>query len=86
MEFVISIGVMRLIFNAGTALLLLERYGELAYEKEDSGLTTLQVLANMPSAFKSQTQMGIFQKFIYLRKSLLTLSLTSRLILAQILG
>lgn len=77
---------MLLIFNAGTALLLLERYGELAHEKEDSGLTTLQLLANMPSAFKSQTQMGIFQKFIYLRKSLLTLSLTSRLILAQILG
>ncbi|XP_057432940.1 uncharacterized protein LOC130725763 [Lotus japonicus] len=49
-----------------TALLLLERYGELAHEKEDSGLTTLQLLANMPSAFKSQTQMGIFQKFIYL--------------------
>ncbi|XP_057429010.1 uncharacterized protein LOC130722332 isoform X2 [Lotus japonicus] len=50
----------------GTALWLLKRYGELAYLKEDHELTTLQLLAKMPSAFKSQTQMGIFKKFIYI--------------------
>ncbi|KAK7306477.1 hypothetical protein VNO77_44420 [Canavalia gladiata] len=51
---------------AGTALCLLKRYEDLAYKKEDSGLTTLQLLAKMPSTFKSQTQMGPFTDFIYL--------------------
>ncbi|XP_027360996.1 uncharacterized protein LOC113869063 [Abrus precatorius] len=50
----------------GTALWLLKRYEDLAYEREDNGLTTLQLLAKMPSTFKSQTQMGPFRNFIYL--------------------
>ncbi|CAI8590955.1 unnamed protein product [Vicia faba] len=49
----------------GTALWLLKRYDKLANEREDNGLTTLQLLAKMPSAFKSQTQMGAFKNFIY---------------------
>ncbi|XP_020989838.1 uncharacterized protein LOC107468162 [Arachis duranensis] len=50
----------------GTALWLLKRYGdELADLKDDSGLTTLQLLATMPSTFRSQTQMGAFKNFIY---------------------
>ncbi|CAL5183651.1 unnamed protein product [Lathyrus oleraceus] len=49
----------------GTALWLLKRYDELAYQREDNDLTTLQLLAKMPSAFKSQTQMGAFKNFIY---------------------
>ncbi|XP_004486279.4 uncharacterized protein [Cicer arietinum] len=49
----------------GTALWLLKRYEELAYHKEDNQLTTLQLLAKMPSAFKSQSQMGAFKNFIY---------------------
>lgn len=61
-------------FIAGTALWLLKRYEELAGKEEDSGLTTLQLLAKMPSTFKSQTQMGTFNSFIYPRKSLPTLS------------
>jgi len=63
--------------HAGTALWLLKRYGELAYQKEDNELTALQLLAKMPSTFKSQTQMGAFKNFIYPRKSLLTLSLSN---------
>ncbi|KAK7302992.1 hypothetical protein RJT34_13891 [Clitoria ternatea] len=50
----------------GTALWLLKEYEHLAYEKEDNGLTTLQLLAKMPSTFKSQTSMGAFTNFIYL--------------------
>ncbi|KAK7306475.1 hypothetical protein VNO77_44418 [Canavalia gladiata] len=50
----------------GTALWLLKRYEDLAYEKEDNGLTTLQLLTKMPSTFKSQTQMGPFKDLIYL--------------------
>ncbi|KAG4381165.1 hypothetical protein GLYMA_15G086800v4 [Glycine max] len=50
----------------GTALWILERYEHLAYEKEDNELTTLQLLAKMPSTFKSQTQMGPLKNFIYL--------------------
>ncbi|RYR36253.1 hypothetical protein Ahy_A10g051256 [Arachis hypogaea] len=50
----------------GTALWLLKRYGdELADLKDDNGLTTLQLLATMPSTFRSQTQMGAFKNFIY---------------------
>ncbi|KAK7245568.1 hypothetical protein RIF29_40415 [Crotalaria pallida] len=49
----------------GTALWLLKRYQELAVKQEDSGLTTLQLLAKMPSTFKSYTQMGTFKSFIY---------------------
>ncbi|MED6134967.1 hypothetical protein PIB30_041939 [Stylosanthes scabra] len=50
----------------GTALWLLKRYGdELADQKDDNGLTTLQLLATMPATFKSQTQMGPFKNFIY---------------------
>ncbi|KAK7412490.1 hypothetical protein VNO78_03954 [Psophocarpus tetragonolobus] len=50
----------------GTALWILKRYEHLAHENEDNGLTTLQLLANMPSTFKSQTHMGPFKNFIYL--------------------
>ncbi|XP_020232331.1 uncharacterized protein LOC109812717 isoform X2 [Cajanus cajan] len=49
----------------GTALWLLRRYSDLAYEKEDNGLTTLQLLAKMPSTFKSQTKMGLIKNFLY---------------------
>ncbi|KAL1288997.1 ankyrin repeat-containing protein ITN1-like isoform X2 [Arachis ipaensis] len=50
----------------GTALWLLKRYGnQLADLKDDNGLTTLQLLATMPSTFRSQTQMGAFKNFIY---------------------
>ncbi|KAL2341021.1 hypothetical protein Fmac_008961 [Flemingia macrophylla] len=49
----------------GTALWLLRWREALAYEKEDNGLTTLQLLAKMPSTFKSQTQMGPFKNFLY---------------------
>jgi len=42
----------------------LERYEHLAYEKEDNELTTLQLLAKMPSTFKSQTQMGPLKNFM----------------------
>ncbi|RZB82345.1 hypothetical protein D0Y65_031486 [Glycine soja] len=47
-----------------TALWILERYEHLAYEKEDNELTTLQLLAKMPSTFKSQTQMGPLKNFM----------------------
>ncbi|XP_014518168.1 uncharacterized protein LOC106775540 [Vigna radiata var. radiata] len=50
----------------GTALWLLKRYDYLADEKEDNDLTTLQLLAKMPSIFKSQTQMGPFKNLTYL--------------------
>ncbi|WJX26843.1 hypothetical protein P8452_15716 [Trifolium repens] len=49
----------------GTALWLLKSYNELAYQKDENDLTTLQLLAQMPSAFRSQTQMGAFKNFIY---------------------
>jgi len=64
--------------HAGTALFLLKGYGELADQKEENDLTALQLLAKMPSAFKSQTQMGAFENFIYPRKSLITLSLSNK--------
>ncbi|RDY12334.1 Ankyrin repeat-containing protein NPR4, partial [Mucuna pruriens] len=54
-----------LILNTGTALWILKRHGDLAYEKEDNGLTTLQLLAKMPSIFKSQTQMGPLKNFCF---------------------
>ncbi|TKY71884.1 Espin protein [Spatholobus suberectus] len=50
----------------GTALWILTRYDYLAYEKEDNDMTTLQLLAKMPSTFKSHAQMGPFKNFIYL--------------------
>lgn len=64
--------------HAGTALFLLKGYGELADQKEENDLTALQLLAKMPSAFKSQTQMRAFENFIYPRKSLITLSLSNK--------
>ncbi|GAU51909.1 hypothetical protein TSUD_383590 [Trifolium subterraneum] len=36
----------------GTALWLLKSYNELAYQKDENGLTTLQLLAQMPSVFR----------------------------------
>ncbi|KAL2341020.1 hypothetical protein Fmac_008960 [Flemingia macrophylla] len=48
-----------------TALWLLRWREDLAYEKEDNELTTLQLLAIMPSAFKSHTRMGPFKNFLY---------------------
>jgi hypothetical protein len=63
---------------AGTALWLLKRYNELADLKEENDLTTLQLLTKMPSAFKSQTQMGAFKNFIYPRNFLLTLPLSNK--------
>jgi hypothetical protein len=64
--------------NAGTALWLLKSYNELAYQKDENDLTTLQLLAQMPSAFRSQTQMGAFKNFIYPRKYLLSLYLSNK--------
>ncbi|KOM53643.1 hypothetical protein LR48_Vigan09g230200 [Vigna angularis] len=49
-----------------TALWLLKRYDYLADQKEDNDLTTLQLLAKMPTMFKSQTQMGPFKNLTYL--------------------
>jgi len=54
------------ILNAGTALWILKNYDYLANEKEQNDLTTLQLLAKMPSTFKSQTPMGPFKSFLYI--------------------
>ncbi|RXH85871.1 hypothetical protein DVH24_016924 [Malus domestica] len=52
--------------NAETALWLLENYYDyLAHQKEDKGLTCLQLLAQMPAAFEPQFQQSIWKMLIY---------------------
>ncbi|XP_068334149.1 uncharacterized protein [Pyrus communis] len=49
-----------------TALWLLENYYDyLAHQKEDKGLTCLQLLAQMPTAFEPQFQQSIWKMLIY---------------------
>ncbi|KAB2600881.1 ankyrin repeat-containing protein [Pyrus ussuriensis x Pyrus communis] len=49
-----------------TALWLLENYYDyLAHQKEDKGLTCLQLLAQMPAAFEPQFQQSIWKMLIY---------------------
>ncbi|KAB2600880.1 ankyrin repeat-containing protein [Pyrus ussuriensis x Pyrus communis] len=49
-----------------TALWLLENYYDyLAHQKEDKGLTCLQLLAQMPTAFQPQFQQSIWKMLIY---------------------
>nr|XP_034893554.1 uncharacterized protein LOC118032878 [Populus alba] len=48
-----------------TALLLLELDGSLHSLKDKKGITALQLLAHMPSAFESGFPMGIFERLIY---------------------
>jgi len=51
--------------NAKTALLLLELDESLHSLKDKNGITALQLLAHMPSAFESGFPMGIFERLIY---------------------
>jgi hypothetical protein len=51
--------------NAKTALLLLELDESLHSLKDKNGITALQHLAHMPSAFESGFPMGIFERLIY---------------------
>nr|TKS07775.1 hypothetical protein D5086_0000109830 [Populus alba] len=51
--------------NAETALLLLELDVSLHSLKDKKGITALQLLAHMPSAFESGFPMGIFERLIY---------------------
>jgi hypothetical protein len=51
--------------NAETALLLLELDVSLHSLKDKKGVTALQLLAHMPSAFESGFPMGIFERLIY---------------------
>ena len=51
--------------NAETALLLLELDESLHSLKDENGITALQLLAHMPSAFQSGFPMGIFERLIY---------------------
>ena len=51
--------------NAETALLLLELDESLHSLKDKNGITALQLLAHMPSAFESGFPMGIFERLIY---------------------
>jgi hypothetical protein len=51
--------------NAETALLLLELDESLHSLKDENGITALQLLAHMPSAFESGFPMGIFERLIY---------------------
>ena len=51
--------------NAETALLLLELDVSLHSLKDNNGITALQLLAHMPSAFESGFPMGIFERLIY---------------------
>ncbi|KAJ6885505.1 hypothetical protein NC651_026211 [Populus alba x Populus x berolinensis] len=48
-----------------TALLLLELDASLHSLKDKNGITALQLLAHMPSAFESGFPMGIFERLIY---------------------
>ncbi|KAI4354003.1 hypothetical protein L6164_002909 [Bauhinia variegata] len=47
------------------ALWLLNLDDKLAYEKDDNGCTSLQLLSTMPSVFRSGTQYGILKQWIY---------------------
>lgn len=49
-------------FNAETALWLVKNYPTLANRKEKNGLTSLQLLAQMPSAFKTKFRESIWMK------------------------
>ncbi|KAF9672122.1 hypothetical protein SADUNF_Sadunf11G0007900 [Salix dunnii] len=51
--------------NFETALLLLELDASLASLKDKNKITTLQLLAEMPTAFESGFPMGICKRFIY---------------------
>ncbi|CAL9020142.1 unnamed protein product, partial [Prunus brigantina] len=48
-----------------TALWLLKKYPYLANRKESNGLTSLQLLAQMPSAFEPKFRQSIWKKLIY---------------------
>jgi hypothetical protein len=51
--------------NAETALLLLELDDSLHKLKDRDGVTALQLLAQMPTAFESGFPMGICERLIY---------------------
>ena len=51
--------------NAETALLLLELDKSLASLKDRNQISTLQLLAEMPTAFESGSPMGICERLIY---------------------
>ncbi|XP_021822440.1 espin-like protein [Prunus avium] len=48
-----------------TAFWLLKKYPDLAKKKENNGLTSLQLLAHMPSAFEAKFHKSIWKMFIY---------------------
>ncbi|VVA33477.1 PREDICTED: ankyrin [Prunus dulcis] len=51
--------------NFETALWLLKEYPDLADRKESNGLTSLQLLAQMPSAFQAKFRKSIWKMLIY---------------------
>ena len=51
--------------NAETALLLLELDKSLASMKDKNKISTLQLLAEMPTDFESGFPLGIFERLIY---------------------
>ncbi|XP_021833034.1 uncharacterized protein LOC110772859 isoform X2 [Prunus avium] len=51
--------------NEETALWLLKEYPDLADKKESNGLTSLQLLAQMPSVFQAKFRKSIWKMLIY---------------------
>ena len=47
------------------AMQIIEKHKNLVDLMNEDGLTPLHILANKPHAFKSRTQLGAFDRFIY---------------------